>query len=181
MLNSLNRKIHDLHLIVRSSPFIDLFQTDRGEGPFCQVSTSHNPLPQGLRDPPAYSESDNISSEPSSGDLLPAYSVDDYQRNTAGEIAANAKSHPGDVLHFVDQSHDSILSLSLRYGVPSQALRRVNGLYADHLLAARRTVLIPGEFYKGGVSLSPTPVDGEEEDIRKVKIRRWMVACRVAE
>ena len=113
--------------------------------------------------------------------MLPAYSVKDFQENVTEKITASVSSHPGDVLHFVDPSHDSLSSLSLRYGVPSQALRRLNGLYADHLLAARRTVLIPGEFYKGGISLSPRPVDGEEEDARKVKIRRWMVACKVAE
>lgn len=134
-----------------------------------------------MRDPPAYSESENISLASPLSDVLPAYSVNDHQENIAEKIADYATSHPGDVLHFVDPSHDSIWSLSLRYGVPSQALRRVNGLYADHLLAARRTILIPGEFYKGGVSLSPGPVDGEEEDIRKVKIRRWMVACKVVE
>lgn len=113
--------------------------------------------------------------------MLPAYSVNDFQGNVTEKRPAFAKSDPGDVLHFVDPSHDSVLSLSLRYGVPSQALRRLNGLYADHLIAARRTVLIPGEFYKGGVSLSPRPIDGEEEDMRKIKIRRWMVACKVAE
>jgi hypothetical protein len=86
-----------------------------------------------------------------------------------------------DVLHFVDPNNDSTTSLSLRYGVPADALRRTNGLYADHLLAARRTVLIPGEFYKGGVSLSPRPLEGEEEEIKKGKLRRFMVACKVAE
>ena len=85
------------------------------------------------------------------------------------------------MLHFLDPTHDSIHSLALRYGVPQDALRRKNGLYADHLLAARKTILIPGEFYKGGVSLSPKPVEGEEEEIRKGKVRRWMVACKVAE
>lgn len=86
-----------------------------------------------------------------------------------------------DVLHFLDPTRDTIASLSLRYGVPHEALRRTNGLFADHLLAARRTLLIPGEYYKGGVSLSPRPVAGEEEEIRKAKVRRWMVACKVAE
>lgn len=86
-----------------------------------------------------------------------------------------------DALHFLDPSQDTIPSLSLRYGVPQGALRRKNGLFADHLLAARRTLLIPGEFYKGGVSLSPEPVEGEEEEIRKAKVRRWMVACKVSE
>ena len=85
------------------------------------------------------------------------------------------------MLHFLDPTRDTISSLSLRYGVPHEALRRTNGLFADHLLAARRTLLIPGEYYKGGVSLSPRPVEGEEEEIRKAKVRRWMVACKVAE
>ncbi|MBH1945610.1 hypothetical protein I5L01_15440 [Erythrobacter sp. YJ-T3-07] len=40
---------------------------------------------------------------------------------------------------------------------------------------------MPGEFYKGGVSLSPRPVEGEEEELRKGKIRRFMVACKVSE
>jgi hypothetical protein len=86
-----------------------------------------------------------------------------------------------DVLHFVNPVHDSIGSLSLRYGVPAAALRRTNGIFTDHLLPARKTVLIPGEYYKGGVSLSPRPIEGEDEEARKSKIRRWMVACKVPE
>lgn len=86
-----------------------------------------------------------------------------------------------DVLHFVDPNNDSITNLSLRYGVPADILRKTNGLFADHLLAARRTLLIPGEYYKGGVSLSPRPLEGEEEEIRKGKVRKFMVGCKVAE
>jgi hypothetical protein len=54
-------------------------------------------------------------------------------------------------------------------------------MFADHLLAARRTILIPGEYYKGGVSLSPRPLEGEEEEIKKTKLRKFMVGCKVAE
>jgi hypothetical protein len=86
-----------------------------------------------------------------------------------------------DVLHFVNPVHDSIRSLSLRYGVPAAALRQTNGIFTDHLLPARKTVLIPGKYYKGGISLSPRPIDGEEEEARKSKIRRWMVVCKVPE
>lgn len=86
-----------------------------------------------------------------------------------------------DVLHFVDPNNDSILSLSVRYGVPADVLRRTNKMYADHLLAARRTVLIPGTHYKGGVSLSPRPLEGEEEEIKKTKLRKFMVGCKLAE
>lgn len=42
-------------------------------------------------------------------------------------------------------------------------------------------MIIPGEYYKGGVSLSPRPVDGEDEERRKSIVRRWQVACKVAE
>jgi hypothetical protein len=86
-----------------------------------------------------------------------------------------------DVLHFVDPANDSIRTLSIRYGVPETCLRRINAIYADHLLAARRTILIPGEYYKGGVSLSPQPPEGEEMESKKNKIRRLMVQCKVPE
>lgn len=81
----------------------------------------------------------------------------------------------------MDHQNDTLPGLSLRYGVPLAALRRVNGITSDHLLLARRTILIPGEFYKGGVSLSPRPVEGEEEEMRKGKVRRFMVATKVSE
>jgi LysM repeat protein len=84
------------------------------------------------------------------------------------------------VLHFVDHATDSVSSLAIRYGVPAAILRRANALFSDHLLAARRTVVIPGEWY-GGASLSPRPPGGEEEEARKSKIRRLMVRCKVAE
>lgn len=86
-----------------------------------------------------------------------------------------------DVLHFLNHNHDSIASLSLRYGVPTGVLRRVNNINSDHLLLGRKTVIIPGEYYRSGVSLSPSPIDGEEEELRKGKIRRFMVACKVSE
>jgi hypothetical protein len=54
-------------------------------------------------------------------------------------------------------------------------------LNSDHLLLARRTIIIPGEFYKGGVSLSPRPIEGEDEERRKAIVRKWMVACKVSE
>jgi hypothetical protein len=86
-----------------------------------------------------------------------------------------------DVLHFVDPTNDTVNMLAIRYRIPADALKRKNGIFQDHLLAGRRTVLIPGEYYKGGVSLSPRPIEGEEEELRKTKIRKWMVACKVHE
>jgi len=144
--------------------------------PYCQIATGPSALPpQGLRDPPTYSPpGEQVDDE------LPPYSAGNALQPPSEKSRTDAEDAP-DVLHFVDQNNDSILSLSLRYGVPADALRRTNNLYADHLLAARRTVLIPGEFYKGGVSLSPRPLEGEEEEIKKTKLRKFMVRCKVAE
>lgn len=143
--------------------------------PYCQTTdaaTAHSEL----LDPPKYSPS-TATTILSYDELPPPYTdpqgTSDYDRK-------GAEPAP-DVLHFVNVENDSITSLSLQYGVPAPALRRANGLYSDHLLHARRTVIIPGEYYKGAVSLSPRPVEGEEEETRKSKIRRWMVACKVAE
>lgn len=150
--------------------------------PFCQVSSTPSTLPSGLRDPPAYSPPG--SPRPSNGELGQSDDPPPYTPNLSLQHPAekSVNEQPAeDVLHFLNPTHDSIPSLALQYGVPQEALRRKNGLYADHLLAARKTILIPGEFYKGGVSLSPKPVEGEEEEIRKGKVRRWMVACKVAE
>lgn len=148
--------------------------------PYCQVSTAPSSLPPGLRDPPAYTFSQHQELGLDLEDEKPpAYSNDNNvvvasQKQTQNEPAP-------DVLHFVDPANDTVGSLSLRYGVPADALRRTNKLHADHLIAARRTVLIPGEHYKGGVSLSPKPIEGEEEELRKSKIRKFMVTCKVSE
>ena len=152
-----------------------------------RVSSGPSSLPQGLRDPPAYSPpltprpANATLASPAVSDKPPAYSALNIP-TTAKEMNHSSSDLPAeDVLHFLDPSQDSILSLSLRYGVPQDVLRRKNGLFADHLLAARRTIFIPREYYKGGVSLSPEPIESEEEEIRKAKIRRWMVACKVSE
>jgi hypothetical protein len=137
------------------------------------MSTAPTSLPQGIRNPPPYAP-------PSYSDELPTYSS--LAHPLPPSVPEKSPQQPADdVLHFLNHSTDSVLSLSLRYGVPISALRRANAITSDYLLLARRTVVIPGEFYKGGVSLSPRPVEGEEEEARKGKIRRWMVACKVAE
>ncbi|KAF2492409.1 hypothetical protein BU16DRAFT_113159 [Lophium mytilinum] len=154
--------------------------------PYCQVSIVPTSLPQGLRDPPPYSPPtsprlpQSARAAQSNQEALPAYSKHNSLQPPPEKSGDLGEPAP-DVLHFIDPSNDTIASLSLRYGVPAGALRTTNGLYADHLLAARRTVLIPGEFYKGGVSLSPRPLEGEEEESRKGKVRKWMVACKVAD
>ncbi|KAK5164462.1 uncharacterized protein LTR77_009668 [Saxophila tyrrhenica] len=145
--------------------------------PYCQISSEPSSLPQGLRDPPAYSSlDDRIPTSSNEKDELPAYSQHEPVRTTEKESEQPAQ----DVLHFVTPD-DSIQSLSLAYGVPANVLRKTNNVYQDNLLQGRRTVLIPGEYYKGGVSLSPRPIEGEEEEMKKQKLRRWMVGCKVAE
>lgn len=154
--------------------------------PSSRVSSVPCSLPQGLRDPPAYSPppspgpANAMLHSPPDSEELPAYSALNVFALPAGKDHLPSESPAEDVLHFLNPSQDTLLSLSLRYGVPQDALRRKNGLFADHLLAARRTILIPGEFYKGGVSLSPEPMESEEEEIRKAKVRRFQVACKVS-
>ena len=147
--------------------------------PYCQITTEPSLLPQGLKDPPAYSSLDERAeqSSTSNDEQPPAYSSSHRQPVQP----PSEKDEPAeDVLHFLTPN-DSIHSLGLAYGVPANALRKTNNVYADHLLQGRRTMLIPGEYYKGGVSLSPRPVDGEEEEMRKQKVRRFMVGAKVAE
>jgi hypothetical protein len=111
-------------------------------------------------------------------DELPAYA--EHQAVQALPEKAHHQDVAEDVLHFLTPN-DTILSLSLAYGVPANSLRKINSVYADHLIQGRKTVLIPGEYYKGGVSLSPQPLDSEEEELKKNKTRRWQVSCKVAE
>ncbi|GAB1737901.1 hypothetical protein NU219Hw_g2373t1 [Hortaea werneckii] len=163
--------------------------------PYCQITTDPSPLlPQGLRDPPAYDTAANEKRLPASehlneedaDDVLPAYSSHNthpspHPSSEKQSLNDNHHDPPAqDVLHFITPN-DSMRSLSLAYGIPIPNLRKSNNIYSDHLLQARRTVLIPGEFYKAGVSLSPRPVEGEEEEIRKGKVRRWMMGCKIAE
>ncbi|KAF6838047.1 hypothetical protein CPLU01_02655 [Colletotrichum plurivorum] len=147
--------------------------------PYCQTSSTPSVLPANLRDPPSYSPvaaarhlSSGISAPP------PPYAPADATTSTDEK---SAPTPPEDTLHFLDHEHDTVASLSLRYGVPAAVLRRANNITSDHLLHARRTVLIPGEYYAAGVSLSPRPIEGEEEELRKSKIRRFMTGCKVSD
>lgn len=161
--------------------------------PYCQVaSEASNPLPQGLREPPSYdSATSKTTSTPrttdtaSDDDAPPPYSTSHPSPSTSyPQDEKSTKSDdsppPPDTLHFVHPTEDTIPSLSLRYNVPASVLRRHNNITSDHLLSARRTLLVPGSHYPSGVSLSPRPVGGEEEEARKARIRRWMVACKCA-
>ncbi|PSR93952.1 hypothetical protein BD289DRAFT_428371 [Coniella lustricola] len=166
--------------------------------PYCQLSSSpSNPLPQGLREPPSY---DAITSKDSHRGIIvdhhhlqpqhapPPYTNDLHRPNPSHTFdekhssASSAAAHQQeDTLHFLHPTHDTIHSLSLRYNVPAPILRAHNNLTSDHLLPARRTILIPGAYHPSGISLSPRPIEGEEEEKRKGKIRRWMVRCKCAD
>ena len=153
------------------------------------MTSGPSSLPQGLRDPPSYANSVPRSSSKSSEQARgapPPYTPTSKPADPADEKAALAAADDEepdaeDTLHFLNHDHDTVASLSLRYGVPASAIRRTNNLTSDHLLLGRRTVLIPGEFYKAGVSLSPRPVEGEEEELRKSKIRRFMTSAKVSD
>lgn len=149
--------------------------------PYCQITTAPSSLPQGLRDPPAYSSLQqpqaNAPQDASGEDDLPPYDAGSY----TGNVSEKGGVAPAeDVLHFVAPG-ESMKSLALAYDVPIDALRKTNNIYSDHLVQARKTLLVPGEYYKAGVSLSPRPLESEEEEIKKNKVRRWMMACKVAE
>ncbi|PNS17286.1 hypothetical protein CAC42_6969 [Sphaceloma murrayae] len=153
--------------------------------PYCQITTEPSALPQGLKDPPSYdttSKADFLNEKkvPPPGlldDEPPAYS----EHTSTHTYSEKGYLQPAeDVLHFVTPD-DSLQSLSLAYSVPINALRKTNNIFADHLLRGRKTVLIPGEYYKGGVSLSPQPLESPEEELKKSKIRRFMMVCKVPE
>ena len=144
------------------------------------MSSVPSSLPQRLKEPPSYTSvsPSRLSEIPTAP---PPYVAPANGSSSTDEKSGLAESEkpPNYTLHFLNHEHDSIASLSLRYGVPASALRRANNVHSDHLLLGRKTILIPGEFYKRGVSLSPQPIDGEEEELRKAKIRRFMTSCKI--
>ncbi|KAJ8065564.1 hypothetical protein OCU04_006243 [Sclerotinia nivalis] len=164
--------------------------------PFCQVrsgeimdgdtiSDSTDFKPATKDKPPSYEETIGCRSSHSQTSL-PVYRHTLFSKSQQQSLAQQQKqsqsqSQLDDTLHFLSHSTDSVTSLSLRYGVPIEVLRKKNGITSDHLLLARKTILIPGEWYKGGASLSPRPVGGEEEERRKASVRRFMVGCKVFE
>jgi len=140
--------------------------------PFCQISTKPTALPSaGLRLPPSYS----LSSSKDPG--LAADQPPSYESVSALPSHGSQPPETEDVVHFLN-SDDSISSLSLVYRVPQSVLRKHNNVYSDHLLAARKWLLIPKSHYLGP-PLS-TPPDPEDEE-RKNKLRRWMVTTKCAE
>ena len=132
------------------------------------ASEAPPPQPRPTTPPPAYSASLSATRAPAQALSSGASPQDAPQEGDAR-----------DVTHFLSPS-DTLLGLSLAYGVPLSVLRAHNRLHADHLLSARRTLAIPASHYRGA-SLSPRPVEGEEESKRKANLRRFMVRCKCAD
>ena len=145
--------------------------------PFCQISSGPSFLPkEGLRLPPSYTKTAHTRNGSRTESPPPSY--DEFM--LSGRVSDQSTEPPQDTedtVHFVGLE-DSLQSLSLAYGVPIPILRTHNHLYSDQLLQARKWVLIPRSHYTGP-PLS-TPPDPEEEE-RKIKLRRWMVATKCAE
>lgn len=146
--------------------------------PFCQISTEPSALPaEGLRLPPSYNDgtdSTRVNDQP------PAYDSITSRDPASGRVSSTHSQPPQDTrdtIHFLS-GDDTLHSLSLAYRVPLPVLRQHNNLFSDSLLAARKFVLIPHTHYNGP-SLS-NPPDPEEEE-RKRKLRRWMVATKCAD
>ncbi|TGO79785.1 hypothetical protein BELL_0023g00280 [Botrytis elliptica] len=154
--------------------------------PFCQVrsaeAVNNSVAASAPSDKPPSYESLHSSSESNPRPSPPTYSPAlDSKSQALPQLESKTEPQSEDTLHFLSHATDSMTSLSFCYGVPIDVLRKKNGITSDHLLLARRTILIPGEWYKGGVSLSPRPVEGEEEERKKSCVRRFMVGCKVSE
>ncbi|MCJ1335768.1 hypothetical protein MMC09_001042 [Bachmanniomyces sp. S44760] len=147
--------------------------------PFCQVSTTPSALPPGLRDPPAYSPPPSprpahaTLAIPPSADPPPSYTPN---ATPSESQPPHSSGQEQDTIHHL-HPNDSVTSLSLAYSVPIPILRRTNNLWSDHLLHARKTLSVPATHYTGP-SLSAKPILGEEEEERRNKVRKWMVACK---
>jgi len=155
--------------------------------PFCQISSAPTALPAtGLRLPPTYTPASQGAGFRSWLDEAPPpyYDSDsDWMSGSRRLIISTATtsgsppSDTEDAVHFVG-AHDTLQSLSLAYKVPLSVLRQHNNLYSDPLLAARKWILIPKSHYSGpALSMPPDP----EEEERKTKVRRWMVATKCAD
>ena len=143
--------------------------------PFCQISTGLSSLPsEGLRLPPSYNQTE--TSLRSLRDFPPAYESIASRPDRSTSHSEPPRDTP-DTVHHLSADH-TLQSLSLAYNVPVPVLRQHNRITSDSLLSAHKWLLIPSSYYQGP-SLS-TPPDPEEEE-RKNKLRRFMVATKCPE
>lgn len=137
--------------------------------PFCQISSEPSSLPQGLRDPPAYTS-------PNSSPKQKPIQLKDDEPPAYASLDQGTSNQSEGVIHHL-RPDDSISSLSLAYHVPASVLKSHNTLFSDHLLSARKTITIPSSHYRGP-SLSADPVENEEETERKSRIRKFMMQTK---
>ncbi|KAK6524851.1 hypothetical protein TWF281_011752 [Arthrobotrys megalospora] len=88
--------------------------------------------------------------------------------------------NPSDsLIHYLIPT-DTIISISFQYSIPAILLRSHNRLYSDSLLAGRSYILIPRDHYNGP-SLSPNPVQSEEDNtLKRFQIRTKCVEYEIA-
>lgn len=153
---------------------------------FCQIPYKLSPLNLS-QEQPCQTYAVSLSSPPPAYEAPPTYETSVIV-NMPQKLCARDSSdgrtlmaESENVLHFLDHKYDTLVSLSFRYGIPLPVLRRVNNITSDHLLSARRVVIIPHEYCRDGISLSPQPVEGEEKDREKLMVRRFMVSCKISE
>ena len=114
----------------------------------------------------------------------PSYDVATSAANSQGleggaDLSSSSMRSTEDVVHYLSPD-DNIQTLSIAYSVPASILKSHNTLHSDHLISARRTIKLPASHYQGP-SLSPNPLESQEEVERKSKIRKLMVQCKVSE
>ncbi|KAI9651629.1 MAG: hypothetical protein M1831_000562 [Alyxoria varia] len=173
--------------------------------PYCQISTSDaSSLPSGgLRDPPSYTSpprsppppeprnDQNTDEPPTYDDALAASSNSTNNTHPSTTLFDDDITARPDLIHHL-HTHDTLSSLAISYRIPSATLRTHNSLYSKNLFHARHTLSIPlsqsslplSHFMdeKGQLqSLSPKPVDSEEERERKAQVRRFMVGAKCKE
>ncbi|KAF3933610.1 hypothetical protein ABW19_dt0208049 [Dactylella cylindrospora] len=123
-------------------------------------------------------DSDAVSIAPPSYEVITSASSGlpppPYPSYPAGAIAKNVNPAES-LIHYILPT-DTFPTLTLKYSVPASVLRSHNRLWSDNLLAGRSYILIPRSYYLGP-SLSPDPVQSEEESL----LKRFQVKTKCVE
>ncbi|KAK6332003.1 hypothetical protein TWF718_002541 [Orbilia javanica] len=134
-------------------------------GPFCPIKRRQvdKDTDEEIKlDPPPYAEN-NFPSSP------PPYTADTPRTINSSDS----------LIHYL-LPNDTVISISFQYSIPSGIIRSHNRVYSDSLLAGRNFILIPRAWYSGP-SLSPNPVQSEEENaLKRFQIRTKCVEYDVA-
>ncbi|KAK4147045.1 uncharacterized protein C8A04DRAFT_9439 [Dichotomopilus funicola] len=183
-------------------------ETDNDPPPYSAIAQAvnikFNPT-ESARPPPPYTPA--LSTSQQLGSPKDQHSSSPSSSSSSSSSSSTPSPAPYTVHHLRHPPHptpDSLLSLSLQYGIPPAVLRQHNRLPADadYLLAARHTLLIPTAHITTNpkssaappgttssnssnsqetASLSPRPIEDAAERERKIAIRRFMVACKEAD